>query len=508
MTDQSNKPPAEQYRFNVRVSDNDLAPFTFMRLFNGFNEIIKEGYGNINVEVPRGLYQLNIEMNEFVDERKYRVTGEVNDLVDIKTQSAIPLNGFTTTHEYFQGPASYWSRYSTITNNNIAGTSMFLFFRYSDKNKPYKKITHLQKNFIIVNSNRDIIFTLDQANTKTDSGHHEEWFGSVCFHEMVEPGQYYLIYVGKQKREIPLYLFKDWQTQVFIMFNEEPIFGSTRISIERQGFNWDSPQNIQLDSLIQKMYNGIYHLPNELKEAAAHGKWNNPMLGILASYIYLLSDDTLDDRLFNTIITNLQNEILHSDNAPDIIAIKLIRSIHFKLPVPDQPLEHPCMIAAGMYHFLEQSFKNDKLISSNSIADKVFANFKGDSIWSSYKPLPYNKPKQKNITRSKSIQRTMSSDDDSFAVESRFKPEKDWITASIFSYLAETKTGADINQLASQLSITSNNVKTSLKKLNSPSKLNAVATAIFNEREVSEKLDNIESISSRINEMLNKNLLE
>src|SRR5687767_2843844 len=119
--------------FSFRIQDHALAPFTHLKLFNGYNEIVSEGFGNMNIQIPRGLYQLRIEMNEHVEDRKYRVSEDTHDTLEkINTASSMPVQGLTSTHEYFAGPVTEWSRKSTTSGQPITGHTLFIFLRYSD----------------------------------------------------------------------------------------------------------------------------------------------------------------------------------------------------------------------------------------------------------------------------------------------------------------------------------------------------------------------------------------
>lgn len=490
------------FNFSFQVQDHALAPFTHLRLFNGHNEIQAEGYGNMNIQLPKGLYHLRIEVNEHVEDRNYRVIADVQDyLAQVQTVSAIPIQGISSTHEYFSEPTKEWSKKTTVGGVDIDECSFFLLLRYSDNEKPFQEIKDHGCGFFILNENRELIYTLDSTNTRTYSGRAIEYFGCVVFSALLSYGQYYLVYNSKTlKREIPVYIFQNWQTQLYLMIKNIPCFNTLRISIERDGFSMDSDQNKQLDALIQKMYNGIYFLPPELITYAGHGKWSNPMLGILASYMYLLTNDTKEDELFQTILHNLQDRILRNKMAPDLVALRLLHAVHFKKEIPREALPAPCMIAAGMNAFLKQSFENEGLIAKNSIVEKAFNNLRCDSIWTAYDPLPLKKKKeekaQKGIAYEKSESLSYSTIKEIGVVAGqkalpanyKFNPDKDWITTTIFNLLLEGSKKLDIKTLASQMQITGNTVRSAIKKLKS-NKLETIANSILENKNNNNKTD-------------------
>jgi hypothetical protein len=488
------------YTFKVETGNIALAPFTALRLFNGYNEIVGEGYGTLDLCLPKGVYQLRIEMNEHVEDRHYRLDKSVHDTInDLDLASAIPIEGFSTTHEYFEGPSRQWSTFCTRDGKPIEGasTSLFILLRYTDTDKPYEKVRALEKDFYILNESREVVYALNAENTKTHSGQANEFFGTVAFSELMLPGQYYLVYSGRQvKREMPLYVFNGWQTQVFIMCKNFPLFGSLRISIDRNGFTAHSFQTARLDALAQKLYNKIYVLPEPLKLDAAHGKWENPMLGILATYMYLLTDSDNDNNLFNTILYNLQTNILNNTMAPDFVALRLLGALHFKKEMPEEPLAAPTMIATGITAVLQQAIKNENLIPANGLVEQILPKLKGDSAWTTYEPLPFKKPK-KVVTKTISSPYMDHIEERNSPLESpkaelgfepiekyyskapsNPKPIKDWVAASLFSQLLENKMLPDVNTLAAQMQVTPNTIKKTLERMSKERTLNAVASSV------------------------------
>lgn len=507
MNDEINPGKSKLFNFSFEVNDPTLSEFTHLKLFNGYNEIVSQGYGNMSLQVPKGVYQLRVEMNEHVEDRNYRVTEDVADRLEtIHTASAIPLPGIRSTHEYFSEPSTEWSRKSTDTGQHIGGSSIFIFLRYSDKEVPFENIKDREKGFSILNEQREVVCSMNKSNTESNSGQDTEFYGSIAFNQQLAPGQYYLLYKSNtMSREMPLYVFHDWQTQLFLMLKEKPMFSTARISIEREGFSPQNPENLQLDSLIQKMYNGIYVLPQNLKEVAANGKWENPMLGIIACYMYLMTRDSKDDQLFEQILGNLENFILNDRDAPDLAALRLLAAVHFGKPLPGQSLSAPCMVSAGMSIFLKQSSLDEKLIRKGSIAEKAFKTMHAESIWTTYDPSPVKRGSRSKKKASKQSQLDVyvQVNREKSVPAIQFDPGTDWITATIFDQLSSTRAEPVIDDLATQLQITSNTVRLTLNKMKKADNLNAVANSILGDNLSSKELDNqLKSIQGKIDILL------
>jgi hypothetical protein len=519
MMDNNTNDNKVKFNFEFRINQEALASFTHLKLFNGSNEVVDQGYGNMNTRIPRGLYKLRVEINEHMQDIDYRITADVSDsLDDIKISSVLPIEGFDNTHEYFSQPASEWSKKSTITGDEILNndSSFFLFLRYSDPSLEFKKIKNPFKEYLLLNDKREVLFKINASNTKfsKDTAHLQgkgkEYFAWIAFHEKLPSGQYYFIYRGnKIKREMPIYIFHGWQTQLFMMIKNLPIFASARISIERQGFSMRSRESLQLDALIQKMHNGIFYLPDDLKQAAANGKWQNPMLGILAMYMYLLTDEKKDDGLFNMILDNLQSGILGDEAAPDIIALRLLLATHFKKEIPTQPLETPCMVAVGINAFLKASYKNPGLIPKGGIVEKMLNNMQSDSIWTTYSPLVVRVGQEalqmradKKVSKFTEMPEDIKNLDEVLKKKEpklisdnldnnvgrnyiisypKFNVEKEWVTANVLNKLAakiDSET-FDLANFAAQLHVTNNTIETNLKKLKKGKNLDIMVRAIF-----------------------------
>lgn len=507
----------ETFNFSFKVLNGSLALFSHLKLFDGYNEIVSEAYGGeLEVKVKPGLYQLRIEMNEFVEDRHYRITDDVSDSIkELKTESSMPLNGYQSRREYFVQPTEEWSTKSTIDEKILDfGNSLFICLTYSDKDVSFDTTVSAVDGLVIVSQNRKVIHSLNRENTKMESGYHNghhEHYGTIIFHTEIEPGQYYLIYrKGKYKRELPLYVFRNWTTQLFMSVKDAPVFATARISIGKGRFSYNNSQNIYLDALIQKMHNGLNMLPKKLIEIAAHEKWENPMLGILAAYMYLQTDETKDDTLFKTILNNLEFNILGTPDAPDFIALRLLGAKHFGEVIPNEKLSAPCMLAVGMDAFLKASMTNEKLMNKGSMIEKIFPKLQYESIWTVYEPLPVKVARVAKEQISKDVAFIEFARNKKIRVPRgerrriaarQFKPRSvDWLTSTIFNQLSifkgaarkaplrlDSKRNSKLNpmvQLATELQLPQNTVRTVLSKLQDAKKLSEVAKAVTGDNSI------------------------
>lgn len=473
--------------FNLSVTANGPTwRFANILIYNGYNELVAKEYGSITKSLPIGLYRIVVEMNETVTEKMIRLDKDVIETIDIPvTASSVLSSKFSTSHKYYSDNAVEWSKKPTAKKlATKSGSSIFLFLRYTDiksKNSVTKKES-LGQNFYILNKNREKVYTLDSKNTKEDKR-----YGWLTFHAGVPPGQYYLLYMGKIQREIPLYSFPQWQTQIFITYNELPVFGSLKILIgnPNKGFDPNDEKIYQIDAILQKLYNGIYYLPDSVLMDLAFGKWDNPMAGILGAYIYLNSDKTDKDDLFKMVMENLETKILKDCDSPDLIALKILYALHLKKAYEGLPLTQPCMLLSGMKAAIKASSQNPAVIQSGEIAESTIVNLYSDIVWTSYKPMSVanliDVIKKKASANKKAISKraapkkvSLSQQAAIYTLPKKQKTDsvvlKSWVTGAVINYLQSNyskEIAVDISKLAEQLQVTPSIVSNVISNLDS-----------------------------------------
>lgn len=381
----------ETFSFTFSVVGS-LSEFVLLKLFNGEGEIEIEGHELISKNLPRGLYQLHILSNEKFEQKLIRLEEDLHLNWENKGSfSSIPADFLQSTSDYYQEAVNQWSRRSTVTDLDITDgeSSLFIFFRYPNERIKVKQQNVAQSmgwRFKLLNKERKAIFRLDDPiniRENIDAG----W---LSFNAQLDPGIYYLVYKGNSKaREIPLYVFPDWQTQFFLTFKRTPIFGTARIQLIRQDNHNElqAKETLQLDALLRNLENGIYYVPQSLISNTADRKWINPILALAVCYAYLLSPENTNDHLFRIMLRNIEERILPLEIASDLQALRLLAANHFEDYIPHIELETPCMFNIGMKVFIDYSIKYPDRITINSTCKEIISNLYNDSAWTSYKPL-------------------------------------------------------------------------------------------------------------------------
>lgn len=372
-----------------------------------------------------GIYKLRVTLNGavtdeifFLDSDKTFFVGDPNEWgVSESTIIIAPPIQFTaatlgeaygSSHEYYTYPSIDHSQVGTNPQEtrSLENNSLYIFLRYSSREMydVYKQQTDspILFQFKLVDETGYLIYDFnDKSKVAYDLD-----FGWLAFNMMLPNGLYYLIYSGKDARQIPIYVFKDWHTQFFMMLAREPQFGTIRtfLAPERR-FIPDSFDHKYIDTLLDALQNNDYSLEGNTINIAAQNKFESPMLGLLCSYLYLKGDSHKNDSLFNVMVNNIKNVILKDNTeAPDLIALEVILNSH----VRSREAKHfatpnPPMFRVGFEAILQESLLDDTLIPILSMNDYISENLFYDSPYTTFKPVDFNKINMLKSSHDKNI---------------------------------------------------------------------------------------------------------
>lgn len=446
------------YQFSF-TAEGPLSEFVFLELFDGEGKLVAGNYKNISEQLARGLYHLNIYSNEKLETETIRLDKDYSgNYVNTGSYSSISGYFLESSHEYYTETSKYWCDHFTSDEKRYEeGSSLFIFFRYPDKD-----IRDQQKNvaesmgwrFSLLDKNRNLLFRLNDAHVKEDKD-----YGWLAFHVPLTSGIYYLVYNGPIKREIPLYVFEDWQTQFFLTFKRTPIFPTARILFRKpySPFEIFEKDNMETDKLLRNMQNAIYHVPQPLLESTASDDWQNPMLAMVVCYVYLLSSEVEHKNLIKKILENLKLRISNASDCPDIKAIDLLAAVKLNNEIPNLVLDEPCMLKVGFKTFLEQAARNPEKVQIVEL-NEIVTSLHGDMVWSSYKPV-----EKKKIERATGNEIGLEVSFSEPVVE-----PKDWLSQTMMNQLSSENSGQNtVADLAIQFQVSPNMVEGCLKNLDS-----------------------------------------
>lgn len=396
---------SEEYIFLVKIT-----------VFDAHHKIIEPVEvkpEQLKFKLQPGLYTLRTEMNGEVKDEVFwfdkKQTIQVRNATTnahFKTKNIQPPKQYSSallTQDYAFSPDYYteaavgWSAEDTVDiktpRNKKRDSSLFLFMRFSSNEhfEKYKKIDSKKfwSNYELLNEKGSSIFSFESGNgleIDNEKG---------CFALNVElpSGVYYLHCKGGDERQIPIYLFKSWNTQFFMILGEDFNYGTIRIFLSKaRTFNPQEKTHQYIDLLLDKLQNGDFTLEPDLVKMVAHGKYESPILGLLCSYIYLNSKAVQDDELFRMILNNLQNVILkNNQESPDFRALTILAANHFSdIKFKNAKVNGTPMFRAGYDAILSSSMSHKRLIPQNSINDFISENRYFDSPFNTFKPVSFS----------------------------------------------------------------------------------------------------------------------
>lgn len=396
---------SEDYKYFVDVTVYD------------FNSRVVKSQSSSNTEIlfsiPRGIYTLRIEMNgvikdkvTLIDRNKHYLIGDRNSenvenaellVAPRQYSSALLGDSYASSREYYTIPSVNASSRETInlqSENNLSNSSLFIFLRFPSIDI-YNQLKDLSErpfyaDFEILDKWGSILINFETSNGIEVDEH----FGSVAVNVALDDGVYYLIYKGKEARQIPIYVYKNWHTQFFMTLGSAPLFGTIRVFLSKErSFAFQEKAHKYVDILLDKLQNQDFTIDGELLLEVASGKFDSPMLEIICCYIYLQSKEHKNDAHLQLILQNLQNSIFSEfPDCPDLLALNILASNHFStFDSKNATISGTPMFRVGYETILNASVTDKNLIPQNSINDFISENLYFDSPYNTFKPVPFIK---------------------------------------------------------------------------------------------------------------------
>ncbi len=401
---------------------------------------------------------------------------------------------YESSHEYYTDSAVNISTLSLVRMQpSLLNSGLFIFLRYPTmelyKNK-YKSTPYWEKFCIADNAGKTIVQFPENCIKDDDKSfwNHTPNSGYIGLAVNMAPGMYFLKYFGKDKRTVPIYVYENWYTQFFMTVADGPLFGTIRIFLSKQ-MKFDPYDEVHryIDICLAKIQNRDFTLDDQLLENVARKKYDSPMLGLLAAYIYLSGKDASENDTFKAIIKNLQEKILtNSSESPDLWALNLLSYQHFGKTINEK--EKPFIDGTPMLRIAFDAIRNTArkspwLIPENSLNDLIAENQVFDSPFNTFVPFDQLAVDfKKELPETYTEMAPASSLEDALKLSSfevdfpKISDEINWLTpkvplegvgataGSIINFTTQNK-NASLYDIANNLSLPTNTVLRILKQL-------------------------------------------
>jgi hypothetical protein len=367
----------------------NLSPDAKLTVYDGRDRVCFQSTGEsaVVVRLPKGLYSIRGELAGVMRETPVRVDQDATLVNSEQLQiippqyTAAPLKGTALSHEYYRYPSHEWSLKDTcplLGTPNTADSSFFVFIRPRDDSDEVKSLDQLFRLHLL-DASGTVVASFSENVVKID-----EKAGWMAFSARAPHGYYSLEYYGIPSRAIALYLFPGWQTQIFLMSHGRMLlFEGARIFLSRLGVGFNPERDdltVATDLGLDYLQNDVNRLPKEVLQELLVGKFENPMMGLVAAHV-LLKQGKLNSDLLKIVIGNLGSLL---GECPDVSAIQLLYAMRRQEKVNESPFEHPPMFRAGLEAVVRASFDHVELLPEGGEIETISPFKLADSPWSSW----------------------------------------------------------------------------------------------------------------------------
>ena len=321
--------------------------------------------------------------------------------------TAAPLSGRPTSHEYYTYTSEYWSKNPTrgpLRSPRVrlpVDSSLFIFIRAVDQSM-YDRKGDLGKDLLLLDSSARPVSDFSVSET-----HRDTKYGWLAFHVGGPSGIYYLRFRGEPARDIPIQMYRGWQTQIFLIYRSKPLFETMKIFLGKKelGFVPNDDQTQAIDLALNDLQNNQSSLSEGSLRLLLHAKFLNPMLGLVGAHVVLRRQESLsarlrlegrkpnpgehrqqeaDRRLVKIVLRNLSRLLPGSS---DVAALTLLAARSLGRTGPTVPFDRPPMLRPGLQAVLAEAALRPSIIGRDSSLPQIASRIYVDTPWSTWKPL-------------------------------------------------------------------------------------------------------------------------
>jgi len=251
---------------------------------------------------------------------------------------------------------------------------LFLFLR-TPSQEQYRD-ENLGANLRLLNSQGELLSDFATGDSIKDDQ------GFLAFSARAERGLYILRHEGEEPREVPLYVYPELNTQVFLVYNRGLRFETAKIFLPSINFAF-SPQDrfTQVaDAALTTLQQGGDFFPEDAMNKLLIGKFEDPMLGFLGAHL-LLRQKSLDESYLWMVIQNLKELV---SSSPDFQALEIMACERLGRALPLRPFDQPPMLRPGLEAVLRLSNEYPELVPEKGLVECIATRLYVDSPWTSW----------------------------------------------------------------------------------------------------------------------------
>jgi Caspase domain len=320
--------------------------------------------------------------------------------------TATPLAQSPTSHEYYTGPSQQWSQQPTRPPvAGVASSSLFIFIRAIDR-ESYDSNTNLSQDLLLLDRMGNEVSDFSPSSTQRNGQ-----VGWLAFHVAAPHGTLFLRFTGKPDRETSLQLYPGWQTQLFLMNRGKPLLETMKIFLAPlgAGFRPKDRESGAADMALNGLQSNQDLLTDSALDLLLSGKFENPMLGLVAAHVLLQRQRAFQTRLSlenrrprteeqkqqnqrqRTIRVVLQNLSRLVPGSPDVAALHLLAGSI----TPSSPHKFtfgtPPMLRPGLMAVISEAIRRPAILAQDSLIPQIAPFLYVDTPWSTWQPIAPDK---------------------------------------------------------------------------------------------------------------------
>jgi hypothetical protein len=374
----------ENYDLNITTP----SAFAKTTVFDSKDNIVSIESGfQVNLhKQPKGIYTIRVELDGMIKEETVLHKDQHTQIHLAPTYyTSALLEGAASSYEYYTEPAQVVSQQIVASHNQDATAGLFIFLRFPTS-EMYQRHAQEEPEVIGRFADQFRLLNADFQPLEYDgvwkTGVSAGWLGKVIRHM---PGLVYLVYL-KENRCIPLYLFEGWQTQVFMTLAKEPIFGSMRLMMAHlhAGFSASDAVARAVDHTLSRLLNRRYTIPTAIERMLLDSKFENPLLGLLWAYAYLLGRREDKPLLLEQVLNNLEQSLFKSNDFPDMQFLRYLFNRYVFHRVEVKPITAPLLFSFSYDRLVEEAILEPALVVEGSQADLIATRLFLDSAITSW----------------------------------------------------------------------------------------------------------------------------
>jgi hypothetical protein len=372
------------------MSVTATAPEIAITVFDGRDQKVHAAVGSTSVALPPGLYRVRSELHGQMAEVLVAHAGTSQVEARMPAEySVTPIHRAVTSRRHHHGEvAAALSLTDTARRPDPEGAAktsrIFVFVRRAGSLKR-PIAADLAAGLELVNSKGEVVTAFgadDTVGSDTD--------GYLALSAPVDHGYYVLRFQGATPREVAMYAYRGYSTQIFLLnhahahTHTQLRFDGIDFLIAALGEPFQPSDPVAHASTAGRwiLQNRRGEPPPALAEVLRGGSFRAPMLGLLGAHL-LLRSKAFDARIAGGVMARLE-ELL--GDVEDVQALRVLAALRSGSPIPQVNIAHPPMLRPGLEALVEASRTALDLIQPDSDIERAAVGLYVDCPFSSWAP--------------------------------------------------------------------------------------------------------------------------